>query len=205
MLLSQLLLQFLIIALIDTAIIPQLTSRRLTPGSRFDSTTGITYDPLISTHAVNGGVFPPEYPKSQYQYHVRFSTITLKCVFRYKPRIKQYQVDAVIRKSIAYYGDPEKQNDLVYQGAARAWDVHNQKENEGVTYLTIRVNTRNPREMTYGHAVHALIGVNRIRTQWPKLDMGCRIYNTVKDRDIDLGDIELFYDPTANPYIATTE
>ncbi|KAL8769283.1 MAG: hypothetical protein Q9209_004665 [Squamulea sp. 1 TL-2023] len=143
--------------------------------------------------------------KTQYIYHVRFSTIALKCIFRYKPRIKQYQVDAVIQKSIAQFGDPGKQNDLVYKGVGRAWDVHNKKDNEGVTYLTLRVNTRNPWEMTYGQAVHALIGVNRIRTEWPKLDMGCRIHNMIKDRDIDLGDIEIFYDPKANPYVELTE
>lgn len=103
-----------------------------------------------------------------------------------------------------HYGDPRKQDDEVYKGVARAWDVHNSKENEGVTYLTIRVNARNPREMTYGQAIHALIGVNRIRMEWPKLDMGCRIHNIYQNQDIDLGDIELYYNPAANPYLVST-
>ncbi|KAL9001318.1 MAG: hypothetical protein Q9169_000209 [Polycauliona sp. 2 TL-2023] len=160
---------------------------------------------LVPTKSGEGEIYPPGYvPRSFYRYQVRHSKITLACILRYKPRIKHYQVDAVLQKSLMHYGDPREQDDSVYKGVARAWDVRKSDENEGATYLTIRVNTRNRREMTYGQAFHALLGVNNIRLEWQKLDMGCRIYNVFQDRDIDLGDIELFYDPTANPYLVST-
>ncbi|KAL8855123.1 MAG: hypothetical protein Q9221_000029 [Calogaya cf. arnoldii] len=204
MLFLNFLLSFLTLTIVGAAVIPEKAGESNAPAYQINTTHPFTLDPLISTNPKGGGVFPPDYPQSQYKYHVRFSTITLTCIFRYKPRIKSNQVDAVLQKSITHYGDPGKQDDLVYKGVARAWDVHNSQENEGVTYLTIRVNTGNPREMTYGHAVNALVGVNRIRMQWPKLDMHCRIHNIFRNRDIDLGDIELFYYPRANPYLVST-
>ncbi|KAL8837821.1 MAG: hypothetical protein Q9176_005455 [Flavoplaca citrina] len=189
MLFRHFLLSLLTLITVGAAIIPEKFRRDHVPESKTN---------------LQGGQFPPGYPKTEYRYQVRFSNITLACTFRYKPRIKQYQVDAVLKRSMLRFSDPRKQDDEVYQGVARAWDTHKSDENEGVTYLTIRVNVRNRREMTYGDAVDAIIGVNRIRLQWPKLDMGCRIHNIFQGRDVDLGDIELYYDPRANPYLVTT-
>ncbi|CAO1604625.1 hypothetical protein XANCAGTX0491_008169 [Xanthoria calcicola] len=193
------------VATVRAAVIPANIRESHAQGSKLNATSILSFDPLINTKPISGGLFPPGYPRSQYRYHVRGSTITLVCVFRYKPRIKHYQVDVVLRKSIMQYGDPRQQDDSVYKGVARAWDVHSSKENEGVTYLTIRVNARHPREMTYGQALDALTGVNRIRTEWSKIDMGCRIHNIYQNKDIDLGDIELYYNPAANPYLRSTE
>ncbi|KAL8863250.1 MAG: hypothetical protein Q9178_000625 [Gyalolechia marmorata] len=162
-------------------------------------------DVINSKFVIKGGLFPPGYPKSQYRYDVSYSTITLVCIFRYEPKIQPYQVDAVLQKSIIHYGDPGKQDDSVYKGVARAWDVHSGQPNEGVTYLTIRVNPSKRYEMTYSQVSHALIGVNRIRTKWPRLDIRCRIHNIFQDRDIDLGDIEIFHNPAVNPYPVSTE
>ena len=224
MLFRHFLFSLLTVITVGAAIIPAKIRRDHVPESKSNRTSHITFDPLISTIPIRGGQydfflqlklywidgvnsgsrFPPGYPKTEYRYQVRFSTITLACTFRYKPRIKQYQVDAVLKRSMLHFSDPRKQDDEVYQGVARAWDTHKSDENEGVTYLTIRVNVRNRREMTYGDAVDAITGVNRIRLEWPKLDMGCRIHNIFQGRDVDLGDIELYYDPRANPYLITT-
>ena len=111
----------------------------------------------------------------------------------------------MLQRSIIHYGDPGKQDDSVYKGVARAWDVHSGHPNEGVTYLTIRVNPSERYRMTYGQASHALIGVNRIRTEWPRLDISCLIHHIFQDRDIDLGDIEIFHKPAANLYQVSTE
>ncbi|KAL8674408.1 MAG: hypothetical protein Q9168_001200 [Polycauliona sp. 1 TL-2023] len=188
---------------VQAAVVPESTRDSNVTASMLNATYPFTSDSSIPTSPVNTQVFPPGYPKTPYRYQVRSSTITLACVFRWKPRIKQYQVNAVLQKSIMHYGDPEQRNDLVYKGVARAWDVHKSDENEGATYLTIRVNVRNRREMTYRQAINALIGVNQIRLEYPELDMGCRIHNIDKGRDVDLGDIELYYDPRANPYLVS--
>jgi len=115
---------------------------------------------------------------------VRHSYITLACnTFIYEPLQNNTQIDRLLRRLMVQFSNPRQQDNEVYNGRDERYSWLAGYLGAGETAVDVILTfatEHNLRALTYGQLVNALVGVNHIRLEYPKLDMCCSILNNVK-------------------------
>ncbi|KAL9577054.1 MAG: hypothetical protein Q9212_006622 [Teloschistes hypoglaucus] len=139
------------------------------------------------------GYIPGLHP---YEYHVRYSTITLSCnIFQYQPNWPLVQINHLLARLIDEFGDPGQQDNELYNGRDIVYQWREGALASGMTVFHVMLppSPREWREFTYGKLVNAVIGVNHIRMAYPDLSMCCNVLNEVRGVDRMEGAISLVY------------
>lgn len=92
------------------------------------------------------------------------------------------QMDQLMKKLVAVFGNPrEKDREFFLHPYRNAW-----REGEkpyGVALFTIREPPGEDKtRLTYGQILGAIIGLNQLRSNYPKLDFCCQLINVVRTR-----------------------
>jgi hypothetical protein len=92
---------------------------------------------------------------------------------------------------MAQFGNPHQQDDEVYNGRDEQYTWFEGYPGVGTTAVDVNLAYATGHilgALTYGQLVNALIGVNQIRLEYPKLDMCCNILNEDKRKQPALWD-----------------
>ncbi|CAO1597032.1 hypothetical protein XANCAGTX0491_000862 [Xanthoria calcicola] len=138
-----------------------------------------------------GVIFPPGYPQSAYEYHVRYSDIELVCpLFEYAPQMNEAHVETLLRRLIRYFIDPKQRDNPL---ETDVWYEPIQAPMEGASYASvIFLGSLRATSMTHGKFLNVLIGMNHIRLNYPKLTFTC-IANQLKPAREHIGGVRLDY------------
>ena len=101
-------------------------------------------------------------------------------------------MDALLKRCMHSFGDPNKRDNPVYGHSSLAWYGNEGSWEEGITTLALDVFDVKSRQyqITYGVIVDALLGLNRIRLRYPKLEMSCMIINDMRHLSVKLGQLD---------------
>ena len=141
--------------------------------------------------------FPPGYFPwtSPYVYPVPDSTVELTCgSFVIELRQNQTQVSAVIQQVRNRYGNPQQANRQVYDGRDESYQFEVGDPDSVATTIHVdlqHVASSDLGALTYGILIHAVDGVDYIRSTYPELDFYCSIFDGGPARRFDHGVITL--------------
>lgn len=128
--------------------------------------------------------YPPGYvPGEPYPYYVRHTSILLRCS-DFLPELGQNstQIDQLLKRLVAIFGNPREQDREFFSNPhPTAWI---QRERPyGAAYFSIRSQgVEDTTRLTYGQILGAIIGLNQLRLNYPKLDICCQVINVVQGR-----------------------
>ena len=142
--------------------------------------------------------FPPGYVpwKTPYNYTIPGSTTELRCgSFLDEPKQNTTEVSAVILKIKRQYGNPQQANREVYNGRDLTYDFitgdPSKTDAAAIHVSLLHVEIGLKHALTYGRLIHAVEGVDYIRTTYPGLDFLCSIYGRSLVQNFDHGVIAL--------------
>ena len=125
--------------------------------------------------------YPPGYSpeRTSYWHPVPETAVALQCgSFIITPEQNSVQIDNVVDKVLAWYGNPQQQDRSVFNGRDLIYYYEDGSPGHGETVLGIYLSPppfADSLALKYGEVAAAVQGVDYIRRHWRMLDMCCSI------------------------------
>ncbi|KAL8730186.1 MAG: hypothetical protein Q9166_004269 [cf. Caloplaca sp. 2 TL-2023] len=119
--------------------------------------------------------------------------MTLSCdPFIYEPLTNTTQIDIVLKAVVNIYIDPQKRN-IPLPHYNMAWREPTGDDFCAVLMVMAPWDGGRPPTLTGGNLLNAVIGINRIRLAYPKLNFACSMFDDGKEPWVYIGQVELLY------------